>query len=234
MASGTTNGRIGPPGKWPHPRALYPRPPSRPRTVSGETVASNQRARLYGAMIELVASRGYAGSTVSELCARAGVSESTLYQRFPGGREQCFLATYDTVVQRAQLRILGVGPHRPRILLGVSPRRQLRTLAQQFARTVTGSPDAATLVLVESLGAGPAGPALSERTERTRALVERVLSHSLRSGPDAPAPEQTVVQGLIRDGTRLVRKRLREGRMRGLEAELVKVCLAAIGPSRAG
>jgi AcrR family transcriptional regulator len=235
MASGGgSNGRTGPPGGRSNLVVLHPGR----RTVSEEAVArvvaANQRARLYGAMIELVASRGYAGSTVGALCARSGVSEDALYELFPGGREQCFLATYDLLVHNARLRILGVGSHRPRILLGVSPHRQLRTLAQQFARTVAGSPDAATLVLVESLRAGPRGPALSERTERTRALIERVLSHGLRSGPDQPPPEQTVVRELMREGTRLLRERLCEGRMQGLETELVEVCLAAIGPSRAG
>jgi AcrR family transcriptional regulator len=233
MASGTSNGRIGSPETWPRPGALYPKLPPGPRTVSKETVASNQRARLYGAMIELVALRGYAGSTVSELCELAGVSKRTLYERFPDGKEQCFLATYDLVVHRARLRILGVGPQRPRILLGVSPRRQLRALAEEFARSVADDPNAAWLVLGESLGAGPEGPALSERVERTRALVEHVLSHSLRAGPDAPAPERRVVRRIVREGTRLVRRRLREGRMKGLEAELVRVCLTAIGPSRA-
>jgi AcrR family transcriptional regulator len=172
--------------------------------------------------------------TAGELCERAGVSEGTLYELFPDGREQCVLAAYDLVVNRARLRILGVGPQRPRILFGVSPRWQLRTLAQQFARSVMGDPNAAWLVLVESLGAGPAGPALSERVERTRALVERVLFHNLRAGPAEPPPEQPVVHRVMRDGTRLVRKRLRERRLAGLEAELVDVCLAAIGPSPAG
>jgi hypothetical protein len=49
--------------------ALYPKLQPGPHPLAPESVASNQRARLYGAMIELVAARGYEASTVAELCA---------------------------------------------------------------------------------------------------------------------------------------------------------------------
>jgi AcrR family transcriptional regulator len=74
-----------------------------------ESVASNQRARLYGAMIEMVANRGYEASTVVESCVLAGVSKRTLYERFLGGKQECFLATYDIIVRRAEMRILAAG-----------------------------------------------------------------------------------------------------------------------------
>ncbi len=60
-------------------------------------------------MIELVAARGYEASTVAELCALAGVSKRTLCERFPGGKQQCFLATYDIVVRRAETHVLAAG-----------------------------------------------------------------------------------------------------------------------------
>ncbi len=89
--------------------ALYPQLRPGPHPSARESVASNQRARLYGAMIELVAARGYEASTVAELCALAGVSKRTLYERFQGGKQQCFLATYEIIVRRAEMHILGAG-----------------------------------------------------------------------------------------------------------------------------
>jgi AcrR family transcriptional regulator len=67
--------------------ALYPKLRPGPHSFAPESVASNQRARLYGAMIELVAARKYEVSTVAELCALAGASKRTLYERFPGGKQ---------------------------------------------------------------------------------------------------------------------------------------------------
>jgi AcrR family transcriptional regulator len=84
------------------PAASYPKLRPGPPGSAQESVASNQRARLYGAMTEVVATRGYEASTVGELCALAGVSKRTLYERFPGGKQECFLATYD-IVARAHL-----------------------------------------------------------------------------------------------------------------------------------
>jgi AcrR family transcriptional regulator len=84
------------------PAALYPKlRPGAPKPAQ-ESVASNQRARLYGAMIEMLATRGYEASIVVESCALAGVSKRTLYERFPGGKQECSLATCDIVV-RARL-----------------------------------------------------------------------------------------------------------------------------------
>jgi AcrR family transcriptional regulator len=209
---------------------LYPKLRPGPRTDTAQSVASNQRARLYGAMIELTAIRGYEASTVSELCALAGVSKRTLYERFPGGKEQCFLATYDIVAHRAQTRILSAAEQRAKDAEHLGPCRRLRVLAEELGREVAAYPNAARLVLVEALLSGPAGPTLSERTERTRRLAEQVIAHSLRTGPSAPAPPPSVLKAIVQEGTRLVRKRLGEGRIEELGQELAEVCVAAVPP----
>jgi AcrR family transcriptional regulator len=231
MITESENGRTSLSAVRPRVESLYPKLRPGPRTSTAQSVASNQRARLYGAMIELVALRGYAKSTVSELCGLAGVSKRTMYERFPNGKEQCFIATYDIVVRRAQVNILGAaapaerGGGEP-----IGPRRRLRMLAEAFAREVVGYPNAARLVLVEALRGGPEGTMLSTRTERTRCLVEQVLIHTLRAGPDGPPPPRPVLDAIMQDGTRLVDARLREGRVHTLVQELAEVCLAAVPP----
>lgn len=65
-------------------RALYPKLHPGPHPLAPESVASNQRARLYGAMIELVAARGYESSTVAELCALAGGLQADAVRAVPG------------------------------------------------------------------------------------------------------------------------------------------------------
>jgi AcrR family transcriptional regulator len=230
MITESENGRTSLSAVRPRVESLYPKLRPGPRTSTAQSVASNQRARLYGAMIELVALRGYAKSTVSELCGLAGVSKRTMYERFPGGKEQCFLATYDIVVHRAQTNILGAEAPPTERGEPIGPRRRLRMLAEAFAREVVGYPNAARLVLVEALRGGPEGTSLSGRTERTRRVVEQVLIRTLRAGPDGPPPPRSVLEEIVQDGTRLVCARLREERVRGLVEDLAEVCLAAVPP----
>lgn len=54
------------------------------------------------ATVEVVAERGYAGASVREIAARAGISTKTFYQLYPD-KEAAFLATYaavDILVER--------------------------------------------------------------------------------------------------------------------------------------
>jgi AcrR family transcriptional regulator len=213
--------------------AMYQRLRPGPHGSAQGGVASNQRARLYGAMIEVVAARGYAASTVLELCALAGVSKRTLYERFPGGKQECFLATYDIIVRRAEMHILAAGGSGLDVLAGADRLERLRAVVEAFACEVVTYPNAARLVLVEAFDAGPA---VHARTERTRRLAEQVISQSLREDSDAPVPSPLIVKGITADGARVVRARLLDGRaaeLALLAGELSdSCCVAAASPSR--
>jgi AcrR family transcriptional regulator len=213
--------------------ALYPKLRPGPHGSAQESIASNQRARLYGAMIELVADRGYEASTVWELCALAGVSKRTLYERFPGGKEDCFLATYDIIVRRAQLNVLAAGGRAASVDLGSGRRERLHAVVEAFAHEVATHPNAARLVLVESQHAGPAALARVARTTRD---AERLLCWGICDGADALAPSPQAVRTIVADGARLVRARLRdrqEAALARLAVHLSDLCaLAAFKPSR--
>jgi AcrR family transcriptional regulator len=204
--------------------ALYPKLRPGPHRPAQEGVASNQRARLYGAMIEVVAIRGYEASTVVELCALAGVSKRALYQRFPGGKQECFLATYDIIVRRAETRILAAGRCGLDVLAGAGRLERLRAVVEAFACEVAAYPNAARLVLVEAFDAGPAALA---RTERTTRQAERVISWSLRKDSEAPAHPSLTVKRIVADGAHLVVARLRENRIAELSGELSDLCVVA-------
>src|SRR5208337_3483374 len=98
----------------PTTEAPRPEPPARPEPLYAklrpgpgpdhDAVASNQRSRLIGAMIEEVAERGYAATTLARLVALAGVSKRAFHELF-GTKEAYFLATYDAIVANAIGRI---------------------------------------------------------------------------------------------------------------------------------
>jgi AcrR family transcriptional regulator len=54
---------------------------------------ADQRERLLNGMAQAVARRDYAGATVAQAIAHAGVSRSTFYEYF-ADKEECFLATF--------------------------------------------------------------------------------------------------------------------------------------------
>ncbi len=90
---------------------------------------------------------------------------------------------------------------------------------EAFAHEVAAYPNAARLVLVEPSMQGRRAVA---RTERTRRLVERVVSLRLREDPGAlmPSPvmpSPVIVKRVVADGARAVRAGLLDGHPAELE-----------------
>jgi AcrR family transcriptional regulator len=128
-------------------------------------VVQLQRARIVSAMVDVVAERGVARSTVAHVVARSGVSRRTFYELFDD-REDCFAAAFEQAVERAAARVLPAfnegGGWLERIRLGL--RASLEFLDDE--------PALGRLGVVESLGAGPV--ALEHRTRVVNALIEAV------------------------------------------------------------
>jgi AcrR family transcriptional regulator len=72
-------------------------------------VQADQRARLLGAIVEIVARDGYPDAKIGDIAARAGVSRATFYELF-GTKEQCLLAAQrelaDKLHDEAELAIV--------------------------------------------------------------------------------------------------------------------------------
>jgi AcrR family transcriptional regulator len=68
--------------------------------VGRERVGELQRARILGAMIELVYERGVRAVTVAHVVGRSGVSRRTFYELFDD-REECLVAAFDYSTARA-------------------------------------------------------------------------------------------------------------------------------------
>ena len=64
--------------------------------LSREVVELSQRGRLVRAMVELVAERGYAATTVPEVVAKARVSRNAFYKHF-ADKTDCFIAVANDV-----------------------------------------------------------------------------------------------------------------------------------------
>lgn len=69
------------------PRERFARLPSGRHDLTREFIEYSQRERILDALADIVAEKGYPGLTVTEISRRAGVSNKTFYEHFPGKRE---------------------------------------------------------------------------------------------------------------------------------------------------
>jgi AcrR family transcriptional regulator len=210
------------------PEPLYVKLPARGRlrVLDHHAVASNQRSRLIGAMIEEVAERGYPATTLARLVALAGVSKRAFYELF-GTKEAYFLATYDAIVANAVRRI-GVAYRSES-----DWRARLRAAFDAYAAEVVEEPNAARLVLVEVLGAGPTALA---RMRRTRLVFEEMVSASFSEAPDGVTLPPFIAKGIVCGVERITRQLLLAGDVAELPAladELLAWALSYCSPAAA-
>jgi AcrR family transcriptional regulator len=179
---------------------LYKRLPKGPHGFAPEEVVHHQRIRMHGAMIEAVAEHGYERMSVKHVIGLAGVSRRAFYEQF-ANKEDCFMETFDLIVNRAISRVTGAcrackGPLGDRLRAGL----------RAFVEEVETNSKALHMVAIDALTAGPEG-LLRQR----RALVasEQLVSASFASPPaegELPAPlVRAIVGGLHR--TTLMRLR---------------------------
>jgi len=156
-------------------------------------------------MVELVAEHGYNAVSVTALSKRAHVSKRDFYKHF-AGKEECFLAAYDSIVNDALRGVLaaseGEDDWRERLRLG------LLAISGQVAH----SPETARLALVEVFAAG-AGAV--ERMLRTNQLFETLLARNL-AFDGYPQLPPLVVKGIVAGCSRVARARLLSGHPRQL------------------
>ena len=169
------------------PAPLYRRLPHGPNGMKREEVARHQRARLYGGMIESVAQRGYAATTVAQVIALAGVSRRAFYEQF-ANKEECFVATYDIVVARARKRVVD-GWTRER---GWANR--LHGACKALLDDIAKAPKGPRLVLVDSLAIGPKA---RERMQLASVTFERLVAACFDAAPDGVALSPLTTRAIV-------------------------------------
>jgi AcrR family transcriptional regulator len=170
-----------------------------------EEVACNQRARLYGGMIEAVSQRGYQATTVAHVIGLAGVSRRAFYEQFDS-KEACFLATYDIVVARSRKRVIDAWQGER----GWANR--VHAACKTLLDDVAESPKGPRLVLVDALGIGPK---VRERMQLAGFAFERLVAAAFRAAPDGgelpPLASRAIVSGVRHVVfTRMLEQRERE------------------------
>jgi AcrR family transcriptional regulator len=171
-----------------------------------------ERERLLKAMIECVGERGYVASTISELCARAGVSERDFHEQF-ADKEECLLATYDWSVARSWRRLGGAQSS------AKGWNEQLEAFICTLFDIAGEEPDVAKLVCVEMAATGPVG---LRRWASGAELMQRSIVAGFAAAPGPGTLPDPVARAIVGALRRIVYTRVRGARAseQSLQAEL--------------
>ncbi|MFZ5557985.1 MAG: TetR/AcrR family transcriptional regulator [Pseudomonadota bacterium] len=178
--------------------------------------ALTTREKLLHAGQSLMLSRGYAATTVDEICAAAGVSKGSFYHAF-AAKEDLALAILDEYFQR-QMEAYGNGPHR-RV---ADPRARAFAFLDHVEHTAAGMWSSGCLLGVFALDMAESSPKiqarLAELFNRMAGGLARLFQPLLPEGKrkDRPSAQEladhfvAVVEGSIvlakahQDGSRVV------------------------------
>jgi AcrR family transcriptional regulator len=188
--------------------------PRGPQALPREAVAAHQRERLVEAMVQAVNERGVVATTISDLVARAGISRRTFYEHFEN-KEDCLLATYDTVVEDEVERLLALAGG------GGEWLDQLEAIIRALFDAIAERPDAARLICVEMGASGEVGV---QRWAEGAARLERFISAGFASAPGSGTIPDPVARAFVGALRKIVYTRVREGRSsKSLKSELTRI-----------
>jgi AcrR family transcriptional regulator len=187
--------------------ARYRRLPTGAHGLTREEVERDQRGRLRSAMIELIAQRGYPAVRILDLTQLAHVSRPTFYNLY-ADKEELLLSAYEDIAGRTTAHVAEA------YVRGDSEQQSLELALLAFAELAVAEPEAMTLALLGTFGAGPR--ALSRRNRTTQALEQMIQTGRARSWSEHPADLTTkFLIGGIRE---VSATRLRQGRSEELLA----------------
>lgn len=137
------------------------------------------------AIAELTAEQGYDATKIGDIVRRAGVARKTLYDNFEG-KEEVFLAAFDTGVDEAMERIetdcaAVDGGWEERIQAGLA----------SFLGYVAENPALARMCMIEALSATPAA------TERYEKAMQRFVDLVKRTVPQDDQLPETIEETLV-------------------------------------
>ncbi len=169
---------------------LYERLPHGPHQIARAEVIRHQRQRIQGALVESIATRGYMHSSVKHIVALAGVSRRSFYEQYEN-KQNCFLVTFDEIVERVRERILTTC----QTIEGDLAEHLLGALGA-LASEVLEHPKDARLVFVEIDLLGKEG---ADRLIRTAAGFERLLAERINPSDGVPPTLLKAATGAIRN-----------------------------------
>ena len=130
-----------------------------------EQLSDLQRARLIGAMFDVVAQRGAGSVTVAHVVERSGVSRRTFYENFDD-REDCLLASFERALTLASQRVV------PAYESEKGWRERIRAGLVALLTFCDEQPSVARMLVCESQASGPR---VAQRRTEILARLTRIV-----------------------------------------------------------
>ena len=185
-----------------------------------ELLSHNQRDRILAAMAEVVAKRGYPGTTVEHIVKRAGVARATFYENFEN-REDCLLAGFVAAEAEARRRILGATA-----LVEGWPDK-VRVGIAAYLDYVVSDPSLARTCIVEAMTAGPA--AMDCYEQALQSFVPLFRYGRRVAPPDRQLPE-TLEDSIVGGVVWMIHQRLLSGEVEQIPGLLPTMLEFALAP----
>jgi len=151
------------------------------------------------AMAELCAEQGYEATKIADIVRRAGVARKTLYDNFDG-KEEVFLAAFDTTVEEVAGRIENACER-----AGGAGAERIEAGLHAFLAYVVENPAAARLCLIEAISATPAASA------RYDDAMQRVADLLRQNAPRETGLPDTVEETLVGGVAWILHQQIRRG-----------------------
>lgn len=188
--------------------------------LAPDAVAEQQRERLFAAVVELVAKRGYRETSVEQIVKAARVGTVAFYELY-AGKEDCFLGVFDRIVAESIEAVTEA-------VAGADgwPEEMAGGLAC-LLDLIVAEPRQARIALVEVQTAGP------RAYERYKEAVDRA-GPKLREGrafsKEAAALSGTLEEALLGGILWIVHQRLVKGELGDVDSLLEETIQIALSP----
>jgi AcrR family transcriptional regulator len=170
--------------------------------LSRAEVEGSQRQRMLLGLVEAMAAKGYADTSVADIIDRAGVSRETFYEQF-SSKQDCFLAAFDLAGNLFLGSLMAIPAE------GAAEER-LDLMLQSYLEALASQPAYARIFLVEVHAAGP------EALRRRAALQQRFTDALVELLEIKDPNERLAVELLVAGIGSMVTTRLIEGDLEGL------------------
>jgi AcrR family transcriptional regulator len=196
-----------------------------------ETASSITRARIFEAMAQVVAVRGYANTSVADVVSAARISRRTFYAHFRD-KEHCFVETYRIGCENGLAQIDAA----VRLLEAPDWRTRLSVSLETYLEILAAEPHFARVLLIDVLGAGPKALEMRERVLGSYVGQYRGLRERARAeDPSLPQVPDEFLRGLVGGIAELVQQCLLESpageaaeRLRSLTPTLASFATAVL------
>jgi AcrR family transcriptional regulator len=149
------------------------------RGLDADQRQEQRRQQLLDAALALIASQGYANTSIEQICQTAYVGTKGFYELFDS-KESCYLALLDETIGRVGERMVAALREAP-----ADEDEAIRALASTFAHAVADDPRVARATLAQT---GSISPAVDRHQRESRRWGAQFIEHAWRRYGLACAP----------------------------------------------